>query len=307
MALGRPRTIDAGPAGLLTPVGRLTFEERAETQATAATGGAPSLIPAQERSLEDAVSAVPTMVSTPTSALPSPERFRPGALTYQPILPNIGPGLHPLEEYTLANQGLINSIAADISGLQRWAEAAGVRHESERLFGNPQELAASLVAYIQRAFEPGGSRAPDLQSFAEQSREGRRVFNFLNRLRENRALWQATTIEGVPEPSVAPFSQPPFTPWMPTPRPSGEPTQSPYGPPPNTPPWTPTPRPTAEPVQGPFAPPPDTPPWTPTPRPTPQMAPEEERTILYAQAAQSIQADRVRRRYAEQLERSQRG
>lgn len=193
--LGKPRTIDTGPAGLLTPVGRLQFDMRAETQATAATGGAPSLIPAQERSIQGVLGAGNALLS---AAEPFPlAEAAATPTTYEPVLPGLGPGLHRLEDYTLGNQGLIDSIAQQLDLLNQWATSAGVSDQVNTTFSSPQELAARLVSWVQRAFEPGGSRAPELRSFIDQSREGRRVFNFLEQLRANQMTWQG---EGIAQP-----------------------------------------------------------------------------------------------------------
>jgi hypothetical protein len=200
----KPRNVDVGPAGILTPVDRAIYDRRAAAQAPAATGGRPAVSPAPEAGL--------TLVK-PDSVLfkggsdiyrqppnPMADPSDDGSYTPPPVKPiinDIAPGAHTIEQYTLGNQPLIQHVATNVDSLFTMLEERGDGHlvaQAKEQFGSGAEFAQRLVAAMQRSFEPG-TRAPSLPDFIRQSRLGREVYSELQAWQQNRAFYQAAPIE----------------------------------------------------------------------------------------------------------------
>ena len=172
---GKKRDQDVGPIGTMRPVQRENFERRSEVQNTSATGGAP-----KQANVEDADQRVEPFIPEADVAPNMPEIGQgQEAPPLRPIIDDLQPGRHSLDEITVANEGLIRQTA-------EFLRERGYDEGTE--FENAEEFARRAVALVQRRYEPGQG-APSLRAFIEQTREARGVYDWLDKVRRNRAQY----------------------------------------------------------------------------------------------------------------------
>ena len=179
--MDKPREIEA-KIGRIRPASRETYDYRTLTALPSATGGRPSTSdPLAAATGQEIIAAIPTENNPAPIPLGGIDKLvQNGSLRYaqqpQGVLGSITRLNRRLEDYTINNEDLVNITAAYIDRLA--VENPTVLDG----FSDAMDAARWSVAQIARFYEPGS--APPMVDIIHQSREGRKVYQYLRQIEE---------------------------------------------------------------------------------------------------------------------------